>query len=408
MADPQNNGYSARMTNYSFLAPRQIVFGWGRRAELGALATGIGSRALVVSGSRTLERSGTIDQLVGLLDAAGLAVLGFPVESREPEVRDVDHLTGLFRSLNPTSDDVVVAIGGGSTIDLAKAAAALATNRQGDSVADFLEGVGRGLQISQKPLRMIAVPTTAGTGAEATKNAVISSDSSDDAGGLRPYKKSLRSDQMIPEVVVVDPELTVSVPPTMTAYTGMDAITQLIESLISRRAAPIPQALCLHGLHLAITALPAAVADGTRRQPREAMAHAALLSGMALANSGLGLAHGVAAALGVTCQVPHGLACAVMLPTALRVNRDVSQLQLAQLERLFDTSHSEDAVAAERFIERIQNLCRAVEIPDRLRDIGVRREQIDVLVPGSRGNSMSGNPRDVSDGELRHLLEQLW
>lgn len=408
MADLQNNGYSAEMTNYSFLAPRQIVFGWGRRAELGTLAAGIGRRALLVSGSRSLERSGSIDQLVGLLDAAGLEVLGFPVDSREPEVRDVDQLTDAFRALNPSEHYVVVAIGGGSTIDLAKAAAALATNQHGESVVNFLEGVGQGLQITRPPLRMIAVPTTAGTGAEATKNAVISSNSAGEAIASRPYKKSLRSDLMIPQLVIVDPELTVSVPPATTAYTGMDAITQLIESLISRRAAPIPQALCLHGLQLAIPALPVAVADGTQRQPREAMAHAALLSGMALANSGLGLAHGVAAALGVTCQVPHGLACAVMLPTALRVNQAVSQSQLAQLEHLFDASRPEPAAAADRFIERIEALCRTVGIPSRLRDIGVRREQIDLLVPGSRGNSMSGNPRDVSDSELRQLLEQLW
>lgn len=391
--------------NYSFLAPRQIVFGWGRRAELGTLATGLGRRAFLVSGSRTLERTGVIDQLVALLQSAEVEVLGFPVESREPEVRDVDQLTNAFRSLNPTNKDVVIAVGGGSTIDLAKAAGALATNRHGESVVDFLEGVGRGLQIIESPLTFIAVPTTAGTGAEATKNAVISSNADESS---KPYKKSLRSDMMVPRLVLIDPELTVSVPATTTAYTGMDAITQLIESYISRRAAPIPRALCLQGLQLAVPALAAAVSDGTSRQSREAMSHAALLSGMALANSGLGFAHGVAAALGVTCQVPHGLACAVMLPTALRVNREVSQTSLAELERLFDPANADDASAADAFIVRIEHLCQSVGIPSRLQDIGVRQEQIPGLVPGSRGNSMSGNPRDVSDNELQDLLERLW
>jgi alcohol dehydrogenase class IV len=182
----------------------------------------------------------------------------------------------------------------------------------------------------------------------------------------------------------------------------------LIESYISRRAAPIPRALCLQGLRLAVPALATAVADVNSRESREAISHAALLSGMALANSGLGLAHGVAAALGVTCQVPHGLACAVMLPTALRVNREVSQRSLAELERLFDPANDDDGAAADAFISRIEQLCRSVEIPARLRDIGVRQEQIPGLVPGSRGNSMSGNPRDVSDNELQGLLEQLW
>lgn len=402
------------MNSYTFLAPRQIVFGWGRRIELGTLAASLGRRVLLVSGSRTLERTGVIENLAAVIRESGLELLGFPVESREPEVRDVDELVGRFRSLNPTSEDIVVAVGGGATIDLAKAAAALATNRHGRSVEDFLEGVGRGLQIKEPPLHFIAVPTTAGTGAEATKNSVISSNSpiSDDglSGAERPapYKKSLRSDSMVPRLVMIDPELTISVPSETTAYTGMDAITQLIESFISRRAAPIPQALCRQGLKLAVPALAAAVADGSQRLPREAMSHAALLSGMALANSGLGLAHGVAAALGVTCSVPHGLACAVMLPSALRINREVSRDHLAELEQLFDPACSDHAAAADQFIHRIESLCSTVKIPSRLREIGVRKEQIPGLVKGSRGNSMSGNPRDVSDEELHALLEQLW
>jgi len=335
-------------------------------------------------------------------------VLGFPVDSREPEVRDVDQLVSAIRALNPTPTDIVIAIGGGSTIDLAKAAAALVTNRQGESVEEFLEGVGRGLQITIPPLDLIAVPSTAGTGAEATKNAVISSNSDSSNPSVRPYKKSLRSDLMVPRLVIVDPELTVSLPATTTAYTGMDAITQLIESYISRKAAPLPSALCRQGLQLAIPALAAAVADGSRREPREAMAHAALLSGMALANSGLGLAHGVAAALGVTCQVPHGLACAMLLPVALRFNREVSRTQLAELEAMLNPASLGDSQAADQFIDRIEQLCREVQIPARLRDIGVRQDQLPILVPGSRGNSMSCNPRDVSDEELRNLLEQLW
>ena len=423
------------MLNYSFFAPRQIVFGWGRRAELGPLAAQLGRRALLVSGSRTLERNGIIDQLVSPLQTAGLDVLRFSTASREPEVRDVDQLVAEFRSLDPTDADIVIAVGGGSTIDLAKAAAALATNRQGDSVEEFLEGVGRGLQITQPPLTLIAMPTTAGTGAEATKNAVISSNSEtadsshvgpvppamlrssiwpvepalrDSVVSAAPYKKSLRSELMIPRLVLIDPELTVSVPPDVTAFTGMDAITQLIESYISRRAAPIPQGLCLHGLKLAVPALPIAVQDGSSQPAREAMAHAALLSGMALANSGLGFAHGVAAALGVTCQVPHGLACAVMLPAALNLNLPVRTRELADLERLFDPEVGIDPVAANAFIDRIESLCKSLSIPRRLRDIGVRHEQLATLVPASRGNSMSGNPRDISDHKLAQILEAMW
>ena len=387
--------------NYDFLSPTQIVFGWGRRSELGKFAVKLGSRVFLVSGSRTLERIGVIEQVTAGLDQCGLKTERFEAASHEPEVADVDSLVDQFLKREPTERDVVVAIGGGSTIDLAKAAAAVVRNRQGSSVVDFLEGVGRALQITQPPLNVIAVPTTSGTGTEVTKNAVISS--------YQPaFKKSLRSDLMIPRIVLVDPELTVSLPRETTAYTGMDAITQLIESYLSRRAAPIPQALALSGLKLAIPALPAVVRDGSSREHREAMSQAALLSGLALANSGLGLAHGVAAALGSCCRVPHGLACAVMLPAALRVNLPVRECELAELERLFDHSHSNDTDSAKAFVSRIDGVCREVGIPARLREIGVTTDQLSALVSGSRGNSMSGNPRDVSDPELLEILQQMW
>jgi alcohol dehydrogenase class IV len=370
------------------------------------LASPLGRRAIVVSGSRTNEANGVIDEAEASLRAAGIEVTTFRVASHEPEVNDVDELTRSVRALNPTPDDFVAAIGGGSTIDLAKAVAALATNRHGESVVDFLEGVGRGLKITTPPLSLVAMPTTAGTGAEATKNAVISSNSGDSTSA--PYKKSLRSDLMIPRLVLVDPELTVTLPPLTTGDTGMDAITQLIESYISRRASPIPQALCLQGLKYAIPGLPLAVKNPDLREAREAMSHAALLSGIALANSGLGMAHGVAAALGITCGLPHGRGCAIMLPMALRANRVVSRARLAELERLFDSSAASDEAACDAFISRIERLCRELNIPEWLGDAGVKHEQIEALVAGSRGNSMSANPRDIEDTELREILEKNW
>jgi alcohol dehydrogenase class IV len=263
----------------------------------------------------------------------------------------------------------VVAIGGGSAIDLAKACAAMATN-PAPSVVDFLEGVGRGLKIVAGPLPVIALPTTAGTGSEATKNAVISS---------------------------YDPP---------SAHSGLDAVTQLIESYISRRAQPIPQALAIDGLRLAVPALMGAIERPAGRPAREAMAHAALLSGMALANSGLGMAHGVAAALGVHCRVPHGLACGFMLPIALRANRPVSADRYAELAAAIGLGGS--GSAADAFVGRIEQLCRDVGLPTRLADLGVRREQLPDIVRSSRGNSMDGNPRPISDEELAGLLEEVF
>jgi alcohol dehydrogenase class IV len=387
---------------YDFFAPPSIVFGWGRRRELGTLAARLGQRAFVVSGSRTLENNGELSSLFSLLEQNGVEPVHVASIWHEPEVRDVDLLTADIQEQEPLETDLVIAIGGGSAIDLAKAAAAMATNREGATVSDYLEGVGLGLKILRPPLRLLAMPTTAGTGSEATKNAVISN-------SQPAFKKSLRSDMMVPRVVLVDPELSVSVPPDVTAHTGMDAITQLIESFISKRAKPISSALCIQGLQLAVPSLADAVRDGSCRAAREAMSHAALLSGIALANSGLGMAHGVAAALGAVCGTRHGLACAVMLPPTLRFNREVSLSKLAMLGRLVcDPNLADDSTAADAFISCIERLAGEIQIPKRLGDFGVKREQLGMLVKASYGNSMSGNPRDVTDADLQPILESMF
>ncbi len=389
------------LIDYDFLAPAKIVFGWGRRAQLGQLAAPLGNRAIVVWGSTKLRAAGLGQWLDKNLADAGVEAVELASISREPLVEDVDLATARLRQIGLKPTDFVLAIGGGSAIDLAKAVAALATNPRSETVRDFLEGVGRGLQIDHPPLPLAAVPTTAGTGSEATKNAVISSYDP-------PFKKSLRSDLMIPRLVLVDPELTTSLPPSTTTHTGLDAITQLVESYISRRARPIPQALALAALPAAVAALPAAVQDGSNRQAREALAHAALISGMCLANSGLGLAHGVAAALGVHSRLAHGLACAVMLPAAIAANRSVAERPLAQLGRALGSRAADDAEAADFLAGQIGRLCRELGVPQRLSELGVRREQISELVRDSRGNSMSANPRDVSDAELHAILEGMW
>ncbi len=396
---------------YDLLMPARIVFGWGGRTEVGDLAQSLGRRAFLITGSRTLDSSGLLNEVRESLFARQIELVTLGSISHEPEVQDVDTLTAQLLSHTPAvgnsgQGDFVLAVGGGSAIDLGKAVAAMATNRTGGSVVDYLEGVGRGLQIVERPLPILAMPTTAGTGSEATKNAVIIS--YEGISQTPPFKKSLRSDWMVPSVVLVDPQLTVSVSPQITAYTGMDAITQLIESYISCRKQPVPRALAIEGLRLAVPAIEAAVREGNSQPAREAMSHAALLSGIALANSGLGMAHGVAAALGVHCRVPHGLACAVMLPATLRANAAVALDDLAELGRaVCQRQFSYRTAAAEAFIECIEQLCRNIGIPARLSEIGVRADQIQPIVESSRGNSMSGNPRPIADDELTSILEGL-
>lgn len=386
---------------YQVRFPAHILFGPGSRHDLGLHCRSIGQRAFVVTGSRTLQKRGLIDSVIHALNQSGIEAIPLANISHEPEVTDVDEAVEqvLNHSIQPT--DFVVGIGGGSAIDLAKAVAALVVNREGTTVVDYLEGVGKGLKLNNRPLPVVAIPTTAGTGSEATKNAVISS--YDPA-----FKKSLRADALVPSLVVIDPELAIHAPAEVTIHSGLDAITQLIESYISERSQPIPRALALQGLAVAIPALPEAVANPTSISARENMAHAALLSGIALANSGLGMAHGVAAALGVHNRIPHGLACACMLPTALRVNRNVCEKQLAELAPAVTGHHFESTQkAADAVLETICQLTESLQVPQRLSELGVEEIQLPAIVQSSRGNSMSGNPVDLSDEQLLQILEDI-
>ena len=388
--------------SYEFIAPRRILFGWGRRREVGSLGRTLGRRAFLLPGSRTLVQQGQVAEIAEHLRREQVEPIVLDTLSHEPEVADVDRTSQEVRRHGPSGEDFLLAVGGGASIDLAKAVAAMATNTESPTVRDYLEGVGKGLRLDRAPLPVLAMPTTAGTGTEATKNAVISSYDP-------PFKKSLRDERIAPTLALVDPELSVSCPAEVTAASGMDAITQLFESYLSRKAQPIPQALAIQGLQMAIPALPEAVRDGGARPSRERMAHAALLSGMALANSGLGMAHGVAPALGVHCRVPHGVACALMLPVALRVNRDARREELALLAHvLFPREATGEADRAiDVLLEHIDVLCREVGTSRRLRELGVRADQIPAIVAGSRGSSMSGNPVELSDERLTRILEEI-
>ncbi|MGQ9504821.1 MAG: iron-containing alcohol dehydrogenase [Thermogutta sp.] len=390
------------LSAFELVLPRKIVFGWGQRQVLREELPRLGKRVFVVLGSRTLETTHTIDELRELSVAAGLRWHLVAKIDHEPTIADVDEVAQSVRDLGGGGDDVVLAVGGGSAIDLAKAVAAMATNREGESVRDYLENVGRGLKLVNLPLPVVAIPTTAGTGAEATRNAVISSSEPS-------VKKSLRDERIMPTLAIVDPELTVTNPPHVTAAAGMDAITQLIESYVTVRRRPIPQSLVPQALKLAFQCLPKAFAEPTDRPAREGMAFAALISGICLANSGLGLAHGVAASLGAIARIPHGFACALMLPVALEVNRSVCRSEFAYLARsAFEREFTDDDEAVDYFIARVRELQELLAIPHRLSKLGIKHDLIPAIVRGARGSSMSGNPRQLSDEELVKVLERIF
>ncbi|MHB9027123.1 MAG: iron-containing alcohol dehydrogenase, partial [Armatimonadota bacterium] len=287
---------------FSLALPGQTIFGWGKLNELSAYLpknTCIG----IARGGAAFAQTGLEGRVAGLLDAAGIAYVFLPPQTREPEPEDVDAATDIARRQGVGA---ILAIGGGSVIDLGKAVAALAPQAPDAGVRAYLEGVGDGRTLTADPLPLVSVPTTAGTGAEATFNSVISSQ-------REGFKKSLRDRRMISDVALIDPQLTVTLPPEITASTGLDALTQLIESYTSSRAQPVTDALALGGLRAARSLL-AAYQCGDDQPAREGMSLAAYLSGICLANAGLGAAHGIAAALGSMTDISHGLACAISLP----------------------------------------------------------------------------------------------
>ena len=285
---------------FEFATAGRIIAGPGRAADLPRVAAGLGSRALVCTGADPARHA-------GLLAGLGPKAAVFEVAG-EPTV-------GLVRAgaaaAREHGADVVVAVGGGSVIDTAKAVAMLAAGR-GDPL-DYLEVIGAGQPVTQAGLPVVAVPTTAGTGAEVTANAVLASPE-------HRLKASLRSPLMIPRVALVDPELTLSCPPPVTAASGLDALTQCLEPLVSPRGTPLTDGLAAEGLRRAAAGLRAAYADGTGLTARADMSVCALLGGMALANAKLGAVHGLAGVIGGVAEVPHGFACAALLAPVIEAN----------------------------------------------------------------------------------------
>ena len=288
---------------FEFATATRIVFGSGVASQLPELARGFGRRALVVTG-RSTERAAP---LVAALERNGIECVVFSVDG-EPAV---DVVRSGATEARGRRCEMVISIGGGSAIDAGKAIAALAAN-SGDPM-DYLEVIGKGNAIEKPPLPFIAVPTTAGTGAEVTRNAVIGSTE-------HGVKASMRSPMMLPELALVDPDLTLDVPPDITASTGLDALTQLIEPYVSVRANAMTDMFCLEGMRLVARALPEVYRNGKDRRARGAMSFASLLGGLALANAGLGVVHGFAASIGGMFNAPHGAVCAAVLPHGMAAN----------------------------------------------------------------------------------------
>ncbi|HTK54857.1 MAG TPA: iron-containing alcohol dehydrogenase [Gemmatimonadaceae bacterium] len=378
--------------SFEFAAPTRIIFGEGRLADVPKIVSTMGARVLVVEG-----RSGRAEPLVRQLSDAGLATATIRVAS-EPTISLVE--AGLARA-RVEQCDVVVALGGGSVIDAGKAISALLTNDA--PVRDYLEVIGKARPLTNRAAPFIAIPTTAGTGAEVTRNAVLMAEE-------EQVKVSLRSPLMLPVVALIDPALTYSLPSSVTASTGLDALTQCIEPLVSPHANPLTDAVAREGIRRASTALRRAFHDGGDRDARRDMAVASLCGGLALANAKLGAVHGFASPLCGMFPIPHGVVCARLLPLVTEINvrtlraRSPNAEAVARYDEVARIVTGDASARAEDAVVWLRELVTALSVPG-FATYGVGDEDIPRVVAAARqASSMQGNPIVLTDAELHETL----
>ena len=378
---------------FEFATAQRIIFGDGVLEQAGTLAAAFGRNALIVAGANLRH----VEPLLALLRAAAVDGAVFPVGG-EPDVATVAAGVDFARD---HAADVVLSIGGGSVVDAGKAIAALATN-QGD-IFDYLEVIGRAQPLVVAPLPFIAIPTTAGTGSEVTRNAVLASPE-------HKVKVSLRSAAMLPRVALVDPVLTWSLPPAQTAASGLDALTQLIEPYVSSRANPLVDAICKEGIRHAVRALRRVYVDGNDADARRDMAFASLCSGLALANAGLGAVHGFAGPFGGAYGAPHGAVCAALLAPVFAANvraleaRAPHSPALARFQEVAILLTGQPAATADDAVAWLQALARDLAIPS-LAAYGYRADDAATVVAAAKAaSSMKANPLPLSEDELRAIL----
>jgi alcohol dehydrogenase len=386
----------------------RITFGAGSLAAVPRIAASHGSRAVLVTGGRSFNASPRRAELEAGLAEAGVTLVGSCVVTGEPGPEDVEGPVERFRGAGV---EVVLGVGGGAVLDTAKAIAGLLPV---DTVLlDHLEGVGRGVPYPGRALPVVAVPTTAGTGSEATRNAVVT------RRGPDGYKRSFRDESMVPADAVVDPDLLATAPRSLIAANGLDALTQLLESYTSQRSTPVTDALALDGMAKARDGLLAWHADPDGPEApaaRSRMAYAALLSGVCLANAGLGAVHGFASPLGAQLPIPHGMACGAVLWQVIEANvaaltaRDRGSVALPKyaiagrlLAELPETTPDEEARSA--LVDTLRTWVERLEVPG-LASFGLTDALIPVVVADSPGSSMRTNPVELTEEELTAILHR--
>jgi len=378
---------------FEFSAPARIIFGPGRLSDTCAYAKVMGHIALVVTGQ-------TPSRAAPLLNVLKKGSMDFVCFSTHPEP-SIDIIRQGTQYAMEKHCDLIIGFGGGSAIDTAKAIAALMSN-SGDPL-DYLEIIGKGHPLLKPSIPWIAIPTTAGSGAEVTSNAVIASPE-------HHVKVSLRNPMMIAPLVIVDPELTYSLPSSVTASTGLDALTQLIEPYVSIKANPLTDSLCREGIRRVSRSLLRVYENGNDQRAREDMSLAALFGGLALSNAKLGAVHGIAGPMGGMIKAPHGGICACLLPHVMEVNIKALQERLPHSEALdrYDEIAKlltgDKGADAQNGVEWVRDLCRSLKIPS-LSRYGLHKTDFPILVEkAQRASSMKGNPINLTSAEINEIL----
>jgi alcohol dehydrogenase class IV len=381
--------------NFEFATAQRIIFGPGQLRELPILIQGMGRRAALVTGANA-ERIMPVFQSLKKNGAnpAAFSIKGEPTTER---------VANLARKAREQGCDFVVAIGGGSVIDAGKALSALITNKR--DLMDYLEVIGKGEPLELPPAPCIAIPTTSGTGAEVTRNAVLLSQQHN-------VKVSMRHPKMLPTVALVDPELTLSMPPEVTASTGLDALTQLLEAFVSIKANPLTDTLCREGLKKVARSLHRAYSHGNDLKARTDMALGSLFGGMALANAGLGAVHGFAAPIGGMFSAPHGMVCAALLPAVIDTNiqslenRDSHGPALKKYHEVAQILTGSSNASLNDAIQWISDCCMSMMVPG-LADFGISESDLPAIIEKARcASSMKGNPVELTVGELADILSK--
>ncbi len=379
---------------FSFLTAQKIVFKREAILELKNHIDSFGQHFLVVV-DPFFANSETMAKVKSQLEDMGKKYTVYSDVAGEPTVEQTDEVAELAIK---EGCDAVISIGGGSNIDVGKAVAALITN--GTPSIDYMEYVGKGKKVTEVPVPFVAVPTTSGTGSEVTKNAVLGSK-------IHNFKRSMRSDMMIANLSIVDPTLAAGCPKKVTANSGIDAMTHLIESFICTRATPISDGLSLKGIGLAGKYLQRAFDDGSDMDAREGMAAASLMGGMAFANSGLGAAHGIGMAVGIQYHVPHGEACGILLPHVMKLNAPKVLPKMAIVgEALTGKRFNSEEEAANAAIDFVFKLTDHMEIKPDFRHLNIPDDAIPGLAKASFGNSMSANPVQLTQEEWEKYFKE--